>query len=268
MPCSVTSKASSSRLESSSLSILITTTTWLNLVIRTIMNKFLLGVLGLFMGIISQCSHGHQTFQSSTQQWIQWLLKWDAQYSQLCIIIKVSYEWLLRWSERWWKLTITLKSLKGLAIALDLTKLSVSKLWVDGKLQKLEYEGLSLVCFECGCYGHLRDSCPHNIRNESGQVREDMHADGNNLLQMTTLEDKFETWIQVVRWGRKSNKKENNSVSKKSTSIKGKATTRSRFNMIVQSGTKEMRNNSNILTTSNLGSYNLGKSYEQQKRND
>lgn len=47
-----------------------------------------------------------------------------------------------------------------MAVSLDLTKPLVSKLQVDGEMIYVEYEGLPTICFHCGKYGHVQDSCP------------------------------------------------------------------------------------------------------------
>ncbi|MBA0607126.1 hypothetical protein Godav_019472 [Gossypium davidsonii] len=53
-----------------------------------------------------------------------------------------------------------------LVVFIDLEKPLVSKMRIDGKVQRVEYESLQLVCFECGRFGHKSDLCPH----ESGEI--------------------------------------------------------------------------------------------------
>ncbi|CAL8176299.1 unnamed protein product [Prunus armeniaca] len=38
--------------------------------------------------------------------------------------------------------------------------LIMSQARVEGRSYGVVYEGIKLVCFECGCYGHGRDNCP------------------------------------------------------------------------------------------------------------
>lgn len=47
-----------------------------------------------------------------------------------------------------------------IAVQVDLTKPRLSKFQLQKSIQKVEYEGIHLVCFSCGCYGHKMDSCP------------------------------------------------------------------------------------------------------------
>ncbi|CAI0438236.1 unnamed protein product [Linum tenue] len=47
-----------------------------------------------------------------------------------------------------------------LAVEVDLSKHLVPRIFLDGRWQKVEYENLPLVCFECGRIGHMKALCP------------------------------------------------------------------------------------------------------------
>lgn len=47
-----------------------------------------------------------------------------------------------------------------MAVIVDLTRPLTSKITVDGKALLIEYEGLPIICYQCGRYGHLADICP------------------------------------------------------------------------------------------------------------
>ena len=46
-----------------------------------------------------------------------------------------------------------------LAVSISLTRPLVSQFELDGKIQKVEYEGLIVICYKCGCYGHSSSNC-------------------------------------------------------------------------------------------------------------
>ncbi|KAK8593713.1 hypothetical protein V6N12_045788 [Hibiscus sabdariffa] len=50
-----------------------------------------------------------------------------------------------------------------MAIRINLNKPLVSKLPVNGRIQVVEYVSLPTICFDCGKYGHVSNSCPGKI---------------------------------------------------------------------------------------------------------
>jgi hypothetical protein len=58
----------------------------------------------------------------------------------------------------------TLKVERGrfarVCVEVDLTMPVVGKIWVNGHWYKVQYEGLHIICTNCGCYGHLGRNCP------------------------------------------------------------------------------------------------------------
>lgn len=54
-----------------------------------------------------------------------------------------------------------------IAVSFDLNRPLISKVDGKGKLQRVEYEGLSNVFFGCGLYGHQKEVCPKLRRKES-----------------------------------------------------------------------------------------------------
>lgn len=47
-----------------------------------------------------------------------------------------------------------------ITVIIDLCKPLVSKIVVDDRTIFIEYEGLPTICYHCGLYGHLSESCP------------------------------------------------------------------------------------------------------------
>lgn len=46
-----------------------------------------------------------------------------------------------------------------LCVEVDITKPLLAKFWLRRKVRRIEYEGIHLVCFNCGIYGHSQDAC-------------------------------------------------------------------------------------------------------------
>ncbi|CAI0406011.1 unnamed protein product [Linum tenue] len=55
-----------------------------------------------------------------------------------------------------------------IAIEVDLSKPLVPRIRLDGKWKKVEFENLSVVCFECGKIGHTKVTCPLVYRDRTG----------------------------------------------------------------------------------------------------
>ncbi|CAN1121690.1 hypothetical protein LINPERHAP2_LOCUS905, partial [Linum perenne] len=48
-------------------------------------------------------------------------------------------------------------------VEVDLTKALLGKYMIEDRIFKIEYESLENVCFDCGCYGHKKETCPDLI---------------------------------------------------------------------------------------------------------
>ncbi|KAK8497449.1 hypothetical protein V6N12_016973 [Hibiscus sabdariffa] len=57
-----------------------------------------------------------------------------------------------------------------MAVKINLKKPLVSKITINGEIQFVEYESLSMVCFKCGVYGHVSDSCAPTVDGEHENV--------------------------------------------------------------------------------------------------
>lgn len=44
-------------------------------------------------------------------------------------------------------------------VEIDLSKPVIGKIWLQDHWYKVEYEGLHLICAQCGYYGHLARAC-------------------------------------------------------------------------------------------------------------
>lgn len=46
-----------------------------------------------------------------------------------------------------------------ICVEMDLIQPAVGKVWLNGYWYKVAYEGLHIICLNCGCYGHLGRNC-------------------------------------------------------------------------------------------------------------
>ncbi|XP_061346858.1 uncharacterized protein LOC133292467 [Gastrolobium bilobum] len=64
-----------------------------------------------------------------------------------------------------------------MCVELDLTKPLQAEYKVEGRIKQVEYEGLHLVCYSCGQYGHRVESCPKKCLHEVGGSNEEMNKE-------------------------------------------------------------------------------------------
>ncbi|KAK5771334.1 hypothetical protein PVK06_047532 [Gossypium arboreum] len=78
-----------------------------------------------------------------------------------------------------------------MAVRVDLNRLLISKIRVEGRLQRVEYEGLPNVCFGCGYYGHQKKVCP-KLRKENPPMDHEHEATAVKSPAMTKLNHRAE----------------------------------------------------------------------------
>ena len=129
-----------------------------------------------------------------------------------------------------------------LAVSISLTKPLVSQFELDGKIQKVEYEGLPIICYECGCYGHSSSNCKDAkaARSHEDAVQPQQAVPENEVTGQQAVGSKgdnnvelFGPWMMATRRGRKPNiGKENIGDSNRSRDFTGAGT--SRFHILTQ----------------------------------
>ncbi|KAL4367762.1 hypothetical protein GQ457_05G027470 [Hibiscus cannabinus] len=95
-----------------------------------------------------------------------------------------------------------------LTVVVDLSKPLVSSIIIDGKRQKIEYEGLPMICYHCGRYGHLEERClapveeppsrygpwmqVNSRRNRRNVVRKEGERAGDGALSRVIADNRFD----------------------------------------------------------------------------
>ncbi|CAL1387395.1 unnamed protein product [Linum trigynum] len=92
-----------------------------------------------------------------------------------------------------------------LAVEVDLSKHLVPRIWLDDAWQKVEYENLPEVCFECGRIGHCSVACP--LLRPAVLVNSTVAAGGESPVGLMPGEDDpnpgFGPWMLVSRKSRR-----------------------------------------------------------------
>ncbi|GMI87739.1 hypothetical protein HRI_002443200 [Hibiscus trionum] len=88
-----------------------------------------------------------------------------------------------------------------MVVQIDLRKPLISNLLINGNVQIVEYEALPVICFGCGLYGHLKDSCP-DARTEGASVpqTEKQQSVTDEIVPPGSSEtSQFGPWMMVER---------------------------------------------------------------------
>lgn len=65
-------------------------------------------------------------------------------------------------------------------VEVNLTKPLLTMFSIKGRMYKIEYEGLHLLCLSCARFGHYRERCPE-IRTDWGGGNVEGRTGGNNI---------------------------------------------------------------------------------------
>lgn len=110
-----------------------------------------------------------------------------------------------------------------LCVEVDITKPLLEKFWLRRRVRRIEYEGIHLVCFKCGVYGHSQEQC--NAGKGKGELNDGTllenadgaqgnagdHTKGKNQVGIKEPEirpkisESFGPWMIAKRYIRKQN---------------------------------------------------------------
>ena len=102
-----------------------------------------------------------------------------------------------------------------LCIEVDLTKPLLSKFRLNRQIWDIQYEGLKMICFKCGKQGHKEAACANDKQQESeGNVTTIQPTSQPNQNKTTQEEATYGSWMLVKKPGRRSNRQQNQIVSR------------------------------------------------------
>ena len=96
-----------------------------------------------------------------------------------------------------------------LSVEIDLAKPLLSKFWLKGKIWRIQYEGIKMVCYKCGKLGHAEEKCPPPKDNDpmvveqfDDQLPAVQPSNQNRILKPEQTTD-YGSWMLVKRGVRK-----------------------------------------------------------------
>ncbi|CAN1189172.1 hypothetical protein LINPERHAP2_LOCUS39736 [Linum perenne] len=90
-----------------------------------------------------------------------------------------------------------------ICVRVDLSKKLLSKYKLLHKIRRVEYEGLHVICFKCGIYGHTIDLCPSAKATESAEHDKEL-VHSNPLFLEEVLAMEYGPWMLAKSRSRKS----------------------------------------------------------------
>ncbi|CAL1353807.1 unnamed protein product [Linum trigynum] len=99
-----------------------------------------------------------------------------------------------------------------LAVEIDLGKPLIPRVHIDGEWQKVEYENLLEVCFECGKVGHPSVSFPKvRLTPQTGAltVAGNLGVDSSDAMTVAEPSASFGPWMIVTKKSRRNNRDQN-----------------------------------------------------------
>ncbi|XP_061348798.1 uncharacterized protein LOC133294166 [Gastrolobium bilobum] len=94
-----------------------------------------------------------------------------------------------------------------ICVEVDLKKSLLSKFKIGNKIYQVGYEGIHLICFKCGVYGHRKDQCGDNCSQKKRNQMEEESNGQNNMEEKSggsakencKEEEAFGSWMVVQR---------------------------------------------------------------------
>ncbi|CAL1412959.1 unnamed protein product [Linum trigynum] len=95
-----------------------------------------------------------------------------------------------------------------MAVEVDLSKPLVPRIRLDGKWQKVEFENLPIVCFECGKIGHTKLNCPALSQALTAATHAGSPSSPSAAAAVGSSEDPavFGPWMLVSRKSRRNSR--------------------------------------------------------------
>ncbi|CAN1150733.1 hypothetical protein LINPERHAP2_LOCUS17751 [Linum perenne] len=87
-----------------------------------------------------------------------------------------------------------------ICVRVDLSKKLLSKYKLLHKIRRVEYEGLHVVCFKCGIYGHTIDLCPSAKAAETAEQDKELVHSNPLFLEEVLAKERPEVFEEYGPW--------------------------------------------------------------------
>jgi hypothetical protein len=88
-----------------------------------------------------------------------------------------------------------------ICVEVDLTRPVVGRVGINGEWYQVQYEGLHIICTQCGCYGHVLKDCTIKMKNvptaKTGKSSES-HDSGESQTKETVQQQNLEVSVNQV----------------------------------------------------------------------
>ena len=125
-------------------------------------------------------------------------------------------------------------------VEVDLSKPLVSRFKLGRRIRRVEYEGIHLICFECGMYGHRREAClskpstdqttatDQEATDATGVQATNDRVDEQGMIKGSAINpeilDKYGPWMLAQKRVRRSQNKQEVSSKERKQPVEGKMT--------------------------------------------
>lgn len=91
-----------------------------------------------------------------------------------------------------------------LSVEIDLSRPLLSKFWLKGKIWRIQYEGIRMVCYKCGKLGHGEEACPNlHLPNRREEMDNDQQIatpiEADQFKDKPEEKELFGSWMLVKK---------------------------------------------------------------------
>ncbi|XP_074306361.1 uncharacterized protein LOC141641605 [Silene latifolia] len=91
-----------------------------------------------------------------------------------------------------------------MSVEVNIDEPLLSKFWLNGKIYRIQYEGLKSICFKCGKIGHAAENCTGHLDDSNSMENDDKGSDVSSasaspIITVPEIAEKFGDWMMVKK---------------------------------------------------------------------